>query len=105
MTLVHADLASWRPDPAGYALVLCTGFWDPAVFALAARALHPVACSAGRRSPRPPAEARPTLNPAWCLGPGEPATLLPGGFTVLTQQDVPTSDHPDRRRLIARRPH
>jgi hypothetical protein len=49
--------------------------------------------------------ARPTLNPAWCLGPGEPATLLPGGFSVLTGQDQPGPDHGDRRRLLARRPH
>ena len=105
ITLVHADLASWRPDPAGYALVLCTGFWDPAVFALAARALAPGGVLGWEAFTAAAREARPTLNPAWCLGPGEPATLLPGGFTVLTQQDVPTSDHPDRRRLIARRPH
>ena len=41
ITLVHADLASWRPDPAGNALVLCTGFWDRAVFAVATRATAP----------------------------------------------------------------
>jgi len=32
ITLVHADLAGWRPEPGRYALVLCTGFWDRAVF-------------------------------------------------------------------------
>ena len=28
---------------------------------------------------------------------------VPDGFTVLTQQDVPSPDHGDRRRLLARR--
>ncbi len=37
ITLVHADLAEWRPGPASYALVIGTGFWDAAVFATAAR--------------------------------------------------------------------
>ena len=103
ITLVHADLASWRPDPAGYALVLCTGFWDPAVFAVAARAVAPGGVLGWEAFTEAARQARPTLNPAWCLGPGEPATLLPGDFTVLTQHDLPDPGHGDRRRLLARR--
>jgi SAM-dependent methyltransferase len=103
ITLVHADLASWRPDPAGYALVLCTGFWDPAVFAVAARATRPGGMLGWEAFTAAARQARPSLNPAWCLGPGEPAVLLPGGFTVLTEQDVPSPDLGDRRRLLARR--
>jgi SAM-dependent methyltransferase len=103
ITLVHADLASWQPDPAGYPLVLCTGFWDPAVFAVAARAVAPGGVLGWEAFTEDARQTRPTLNPAWCLGPGEPATLLPGGFTVLTQHDVPNPDHGDRRRLLARR--
>ncbi len=103
--LVHADLAQWRPDPAGYALVLCTGFWDPAVFAVAARAVAPGGVLGWEAFTEAAREARPTLDPAWCLGPGEPAARLPAGFTVLTQQDQPGPDHGDRRRLLARRPH
>ncbi len=105
ITLVHADLASWHPDPAGYWLVLCTGFWNPAVFAVAARAVAPGGVLGWEAFTEAARQARPTLDPAWCLGPGEPATLLPGGFTVLTQQDQPGPDHGDRRRLLARRPH
>ena len=105
ITLVHADLASWHPDPAGYSLVLCTGFWDPAVFAVAARATAPGGVLGWEAFTDAARQARPTLDPAWCLGPGEPATLLPGGFTVLTQHDVPSPGHGDRRRLLARRPH
>ena len=102
--LVHADLASWHPDPAGYSLVLCTGFWDPAVFAAAARAVAPGGVLGWEAFSEAARQARPTLHPAWCLGPGEPATLLPGGFSVLTQHDVPNPGHGDRRRLLARRP-
>jgi SAM-dependent methyltransferase len=105
ITLVHAGLASWHPDPAGYSLVLCTGFWDPAVFAVAARATAPGGVLGWEAFTDAARQARPTLNPAWCLGPSEPATLLPGGFTVLTQHDVPNPGHGDRRRLLARRPH
>src|SRR5580693_9558948 len=36
---VHADLATWRPERGGYALVLGTGYWDRAVFAVAAQAV------------------------------------------------------------------
>ena len=103
ITLVHADLATWRPDPAGYALVLCTGFWDPAVFAVAARAVVPGGVLGWEAFTAAAREARPTLNPAWCLGPGEPATLLPGNVTVLAQQDQPDPGRGDRRRLLARR--
>ena len=104
ITLVHADLASWHPDPAGYSLVLCTGFWDPAVFAVAARAVAPGGVLGWEAFTEAARRTRPTLDPAWCLGPGEPATLLPGGCTVLTQQDQPDPGHGERRRLLARRP-
>ena len=45
--------------------------------------------------------ARPGLPAAWCLGPGEPAVLLPPGFTVVQQAD-PLGDG-TWRRLLARR--
>lgn len=100
ITLVHADLASWRPDPAGYALVLCTGFWDAAVFAAAAAAVAGGGVLAWEAFTADARRERPALPPQWCLGPGEPATLLPPGFTVLAQQDFPARA---RRQLIARR--
>jgi SAM-dependent methyltransferase len=105
ITLVHADLARWRPDPAGYALVLGTGFWDPAVFTVAAGAVTPGGVLGWEAFTLGARRARPTLDPAWCLGPGEPAALLPDGFDVLEQQDVPGPARGDRRRLLARRQH
>jgi SAM-dependent methyltransferase len=103
ITLVQADLPSWRP-PSGqvYALVLCTGYFDRAVFAVAAGAVaaggqlgwEAFTLAARRDRPRLPAE--------WCLGPGEPATLLPADFDVISQEDV-GPEPAMRRRLLARR--
>ena len=102
ITVVHADLVSWQP-PSGkeYALVLCTGYFDRAVFAMAARAVaagglvgwEAFTLAARRDRPRLPAE--------WCLGPGEPANLLPAGFDVMSQDDL-GSEPAARRRVLAR---
>jgi SAM-dependent methyltransferase len=99
VTLVHADLGTWRPPPAGYALVLCTGFWDRGVFAVAAEAVAPDGLLAWEAFTTQARRARPGLCPAWCLGPGEPASLLPAEFAVLGQQDLAGA----RRSLLARR--
>jgi SAM-dependent methyltransferase len=87
ITLVHADLSGWAPEPRSHALVLATGFWDAATFAAATAAVDDA-----RRT-------RPGLPPGWCLQPGEPASLLPPGFGVLEQSEVPGRD---RRRMLAR---
>ncbi|WP_373861771.1 SAM-dependent methyltransferase [Actinomadura hibisca] len=98
VSLVHSDLAVWRP-PCGFALVLCTGFWERAVFDAALEALEPggllgwEAFTVGAR------EVRPGLPLRWCLGDGEPAALLSDGFAVLEQRDLPNL----KRRLLARR--
>lgn len=101
--LVHADLGSWYPDPGRYALVLCTDFWDPAVFTAAARATAPGGMLGWETFTETARRARPRLPAAWCLAPSEPAALLPAGFGVLSQQDLPDHEHGDRRRLLARR--
>ena len=48
-------------------------------------------------------QARPALPAEWCLGAGEPATLLPDGLSVVSQEDVPGAQRGTRRRLLARR--
>ena len=103
ITVVHADLLSWQP-PSGkkYALVVCTGYFDRAVFAMAASAVaaggllgwEAFTLAARRDRPRLPAE--------WCLRPGEPANLLPADFDVMSQDDV-GAEPATRRRLLARR--
>ena len=100
ITLVQADLAAWSPEPRSHALVLCTGFWLTAAFTAAAargRGRRPAGL-AGLHRRRPP--AHPSLDPRWCLAPGEPASLLPAAFTLLDQGDVPGRD---QRLMLARR--
>ena len=102
--LVHADLATWCPEPGGYALVLGTGYWDRAVFAVAADAVAPRGALGWEAFTADARNSRPALCPDWCLEPGEPASLLPAGFAVLGQHDLPGSERGTRRRLLARRP-
>ena len=82
ITLVHADLSGWAPEPRSYALVLwpsasgtrpCS---PPAAGAVADGGL--LAWEALTADAR---RTRPGLPPEWCLAPGEPASLLPPGFS------------------------
>ena len=100
ITLVHADLSGWAPEPRSHALVLATGFWQAAVFAAAAAAVADRGLLAWEAYADDARRTRPGLPPEWCLKPGEPASLLPPGFGVLEQSEVPGRD---RRRLLARR--
>jgi len=100
ITLLHADLSAWSPEPRSYALVLCTGFWDTAVFTAAAGAVADGGLLAWEAFTAEARRARPALPPQWCLAPGEPASLLPRDFTVIDQNDVPGGD---RRQMLARR--
>ena len=103
ITLVHADLSAWSPEPCSHALVLCTGFWASAVFTAAAGAVAPGGLLAWEAFTAEARRSRPGLAPGWCLAPGEPALLLPPGFILLDQSDVPGPERPVRRQLLARR--
>ena len=107
VTPVEADLATWRPQPGSYALVLCTGFWAREVFPRAAGAVAPGGLLGWEAFTAEARQARPSLPPDWCLAPGEPAALLPPGFAVLDQHDQPDRRGLTRRQLLARRtpPH
>ena len=98
---MQADLASWCPPGGRYALVLCTGFWDCAVFAAGAAAVSPGGLLGWEAFTAEARRARPGLRAQWCLGPGEPAALLPTGFAVLSQEDIDGRRGP-RRALLAR---
>ncbi|GAA4232596.1 class I SAM-dependent methyltransferase [Actinomadura meridiana] len=100
LTLVQADLSAWTPHPPGYALVLCTGFWDRVVFDYAARAVLDGGLLGWEAFTEDARQQRPTLPAEWCLAPGEPASLLPDGFTVIQQDDDPSTG---KRRFLARR--
>src|SRR5215471_12421613 len=99
--LVHADLGSWRPEPASYALVLCTGFWDPALFAAAAAAVLPGGLLGWEALTAQARRRRPSVPASWCLAPGEQARLLPDGFSVLEEYQPGAAS--SKRRLLARR--
>jgi SAM-dependent methyltransferase len=103
ITLVQADLGTWRPAPASYALVLCTGYWDRALFAAAAEAVAADGLIGWEALTADARRARPNLPAEWCLGPGEPASLLPGDFTVVDQHDEPDNERGAKRSLLARR--
>ena len=100
VTLVHADLSAWSPEPRSYALVLCTGFWDTAVFAAAIHAVADGGLLAWEAFTAEACRSRPALPPQWCLAPGEPASLLPPDFTVIDQSD---ESGRERRQMLARR--
>ncbi len=103
ITLIHADLAGWRPPARPYALMLCTGWWAREVFGTAAAAVAPGGLLGWEALTAEARQARPSLLPEWCVAPGEPAALLPAGYTVLGQQDRPGHHGLTYRRLLARR--
>jgi SAM-dependent methyltransferase len=103
ITLVHADLSAWSLEPRSHALVLCTGFWAPAVFAAAAGAVVAGGLLAWQAYTAEARGSHPSLAPEWCLALGEPASLLPPGFTLIDQSDVPSRQRPVRRQMLARR--
>jgi hypothetical protein len=82
--------------------VLCTGYWDRAVFGRATCAVSDGGLLAWEALTEAARRDRPHLPAEWCVGPGEPASLLPPGFVVLSQQDA-GPEPPPRRRLLARR--
>lgn len=98
VTLVHADLETWRPSPSSYSLVLCTWYWNRTLFPAAADAVAPGGALGWQAFTVEARHDRPRLHAEWCLGPGEPASLLPVGFTVLESEDFGSS-----RRLLAGR--
>ncbi len=103
ITVTHADLGALRLAPRYYALVLCTGFWDRAVFAEAAQSVAPGGLLGWEAFTVAALRARPKLCADWCLAPGEPASLLRADFEMIRSWDVPDNEPGTKRRLLARR--
>jgi hypothetical protein len=103
ITLVHADLTAWRHLPGGCAVVLCTGYWDRDLFPGAANAVAEAGLLGWEAFTTDARRARPHLPAAWCLDTGEPASLLPAPFEILSQHDLPHDQAGAKRRLLAQR--
>lgn len=101
--LVHADLTAWRPPRDRWAVVLCTRYWDRDLFPAAADAVADAGLLGWEAFTTGARRARPQLPAAWCLEPGEPASLLPAPFEILSQHDLPHDQAGTKRRLLARR--
>jgi SAM-dependent methyltransferase len=101
ISLVHADLTAWRPPPGEFALVLCTGYWDAGLFPAAAGAVRPGGVLGWEALTTAVLRVRPELPSNWCVGPGEPVSLLPVGWPVLRSDELVEQM---RRRLLTRRP-
>lgn len=104
VSVVQADVTTWTATRArySYSLVLCTGYWDEAAFGAATAVVAPDGLLAWEALTEQARELRPGLPAAWCLGPGEPAALLPASFAVLEQEDLPGHGGLPRRRMLAR---
>jgi SAM-dependent methyltransferase len=96
VTLIEADLEEWRPRDSSYALALCTGYWDRSLFPAVASSVTPGGALAWEALTLDVRDDRPDIPAEWCLGPDEPAALLPADFTVLHSDDLGT-----KRRLLA----
>jgi SAM-dependent methyltransferase len=101
ISLVHADLAAWRPGPGRYAVVLCTGYWDRDLFPAAADAVTAGGVLGWEAFTADARRVRPDMPEAWALGSGEPASLLPATFETLSQQELPDARAGAKRRLLA----
>jgi hypothetical protein len=102
VAMLQADLDTWRPPRASFALVLCTGYWDSELFAAAALAVLPGGLLGWEALTTGALQHRPGVPASWCVRPGEPASLLPAGYRVLSEEDLPPGGPPTRRRLLAR---
>lgn len=100
---VQADLGGWRPRAMSCALVLCTGYWDRDLFPGAAVAVRPGGLLGWEAFTTDALRVRPCMPAEWCLLPGEPASLLPGDYEILSQEDLPDDRAGQRRRMLARR--
>ncbi|HEX9552561.1 MAG TPA: hypothetical protein VF983_05090 [Streptosporangiaceae bacterium] len=100
---VQADLTSWRPRRESCALVLCTGYWDLDLFPGAAETVLPGGLLGWEAFTTDALLVPPGMPVQWCLGTGEPASLLPAGYDILGYEEVPDSGSGARRRMLARR--
>lgn len=99
---LHVDLLEWTPPAGAFALVLATRYWERVPFTRAAAAVAPGGLLAWEAFTPAHRRYRPEFRDEWCVAPGEPASLLPAGYTVLVERDLDDGKGASRR-LLARR--
>ena len=100
LTCVLADVPSYDPPHQGFALVLCTYYWDPAAFACGVAAVAPGGVI-GWEALSPDTDVGVRGCP-WYVEPGSLSARLPPEFEVLDERADRTSRHVTTR-LLARR--
>lgn len=103
--LVQADLLNGLPRPLAeqrFALVLATRYWEQAVFPHALTVIARDGLLAWEAFTLAEQRYRPTFRREWCLGAGEPASLVGPEFLVLEETERDDGQCAIRR-LIARR--
>jgi SAM-dependent methyltransferase len=98
---VLADLAAELPE-GPFCLVLCTRWWAPPTFAAACARVAPGGLLAWEAFTLAHVHRRPGFRAEWCLKEGEPGSLLPPGFELLSQREL-DDGRGSARRMIARR--
>jgi len=87
--LVQADLRTWRPAPAAFALVSCTGYWDRDLFPSAAMAVLAGGLLAWEGLTIDALKARPGMPVEWCLQAGERRCCLMAGTCLFRRRFPP----------------
>ncbi|HEX2573280.1 MAG TPA: methyltransferase domain-containing protein [Polyangia bacterium] len=105
--LYQADLSTGLTGPPAeqrFALVLTTRYWERAVFASALAAVAEGGLLAWEAFTLAEQRYRPTFRQEWCLGAGEPASLLGPEFVVLEETERDDGQSATRRWIARRRP-
>ena len=100
ITLVHADLSAWVPEPRSYALVLATGYWDADVFACAAAAVTDGGLLGWEALTAEARRRHPDLPPEFCAGPSEPALAVAACTRSIASRAAATSSGPSAPGMI-----
>nr|VFJ75986.1 MAG: Methyltransferase domain-containing protein [Candidatus Kentron sp. FW] len=98
---VLADLPAWVPPRRDLALVICSFYWDRAVFGYACELVAPDGYLAWEGFS--PLHKKYKPDSKHTMDEDEPLSLLPASFTVIEHRDVDDGRSTVSRRLIARR--
>ncbi len=99
---LQVDLSVWSPVAQQFALVFGLRYWDSDLFVRACEAVLPGGYIAWETFSLAEQTYRPRFRTEWCLLDGEPASLLPEGFVIVSEEELDNGEAATRR-LIAQR--